>query len=243
MVITSSDNKKIKEIKKLNDRKYRDKEGLFLIEGQHLVSEAYKHGLLVELFLEEGQYSEFDIKTTYFTKDIMKELSSLTTPSVVIGICKKKVKPTTLGDRILLLDNIQDPGNLGTIIRSAVAFNIDTVILGTGTVDVYNAKVLRATQGLIFHINIIEDELATLIPKLKKKSYTIIGTSVNRGLELSKINSMPKFALIMGNEGHGISSEIERMCNDFVYVPMNEACESLNVSVACSIILYQLDKR
>lgn len=242
MIITSSDNKKIKQLKKLKDRKYRDTEGLFLVEGDHLVSEAYNSELLLELILESSSELDFDVKTTYVTSNVMKELTSLATPTTVIGVCEKRKPSFNLGNHILILDNIQDPGNLGTIIRSAVAFNIDTIILGEGTVDIYNPKVLRATQGLIFKINIIESNLLDIIPQLKRDNYMILGTSVINGIELKSFNKSNKFAIIMGNEGHGISKDIYNLCDNLLYIKMNSACESLNVATACSIILYQLDE-
>lgn len=242
MIITSLDNQKIKDLKKLNERKYRDLEGLFLIEGKHLVMEAYKQGLLVEIILEEHETFNLDVKTTYVSQSVMNNLSSLTSSITIMGVCTKKPKNKDMGKRLLLLDNIQDPGNLGTIIRSAVAFNIDTIVLGNGTVDVYNSKVLRATQGLIFHINIIEDDLLKLIKTIKNDDYSIIGTSVTGGVELKSFTKLEKFAIIMGNEGHGMDEEVKALCDKFLYINMNNACESLNVGVACSIILYQLDK-
>ncbi|MFA5410071.1 MAG: RNA methyltransferase, partial [Bacilli bacterium] len=147
---------------------------MFLVEGVHLVKEAYESGLLLELILEEHETLELNVKTTYVTENIMKSISSLTTPTMIIGVCKKKDSSSINGRKILMLDSIQDPGNLGSIIRSAVAFNIDTIVIGKGSVDVYNPKVLRATQGLIFHINIIEDEIPNLIPHLKADGYKIL---------------------------------------------------------------------
>ena len=141
-----------------------------------------------------------------------------------------------------MLDNIQDPGNLGTIIRSSVAFNIDTLVLGSGCVDLYNPKVIRATQGLLFHQNIIERNLEELITELKKENYVILGTDVTNGKELKTLPKYDKYALIMGNEGHGIDPRINSLCDESIYIEMNNNCESLNVAVACSIILYQLNK-
>jgi TrmH family RNA methyltransferase len=240
MLITSSNNDRIKELKKLKDRKYRDEQGLFLVEGEHLITEAYKSGCLIEILLLENISIDIDVKQTIITMSIMKELSSLTTPPTMIGICKKIISQYFLGNKIMMLDSIQDPGNLGTIIRSAVAFNIDTIVLGEGCVDIYNPKVLRATQGLIFHQNIIEDNLYNLINKLKNDNYHILGTRVDGGTSLKQFKKLDKFAIIMGNEGHGTSEYIEALCDDFIYIEMNDACESLNVAVAASIILYEL---
>ena len=145
-----------------------------------------------------------------------------------------------IGDRILILDGIQDPGNLGTIIRSSVAFNIDSIVLSKDSVDLYNSKVIRATQGMIFNINIIQKDLLEFIPLLK--DYKIYGTKVNGGKSLKNVEKVKKFAIIMGNEGQGVKKDILDMCSDYIYIDMNKSCESLNVGVATSIILYELDK-
>ena len=161
MVYTSTDNKTIKNLKKLTIKKYRDQENLFLIEGEHLILEAHKYGLLKTLILPENSNFILNVETMYVSNSVLKYLSELETPTM-IGVCKK-IEETTLGDKILVLDDIQDPGNLGTIIRSSVAFNIDTVVLSSNTVDLYNSKVIRASQGMIFGVNIIKRDLLNFI--------------------------------------------------------------------------------
>lgn len=242
MLYSSIDNKKIKEIKKLNLKKYRDKTNLFLVEGEHLVIEAYKSGYLKELILEQDNDLNLDITTNYVTNNVLKYITNLDTPQSILGICSKTQNDTIKGNRLLILDDIQDPGNLGTIIRSAVAFNVDTIILSFNTVDLYNSKVIRASQGLIFHINIIVMDLTTTIPKLKNEGYQIIGTKVTDGKSLKSIEKKKKFAIIMGNEGNGVREDILSLCDEYLYIDMNKNCESLNVGVATSIILYELDK-
>lgn len=242
MLITSLDNKKVKEWKKLKYHKYRDKTGLFLVEGMHLVLEAYKKGYIKELILEKDEILSLDVETIYVTKDIIKEISTLTTPVNILAVCHKIKSNEELGSKLLLIDGISDPGNLGTIIRSAVAFNVDTIVLGQGTVDVYNPKCLRASQGMIFHLNIIEEELLTFIPHLSDLGYKILGTRVTHGKKSKELGKIDKYALIVGNESRGISEEIEELCDELLYIEMNDACESLNVSIACSIILYQLNE-
>ena len=138
------------------------------------------------------------------------------------------------------MDNVQDPGNLGTIIRSSVAFNVDTIILSNTTVDLYNSKVIRASQGMIFDANIVIGDLKELLGNLE--NYTIYGTRVDGGKELKTISKEEKQIIIMGNEGKGVSKEILDMCDEYLYINMNNNCESLNVAVATSIILYELDK-
>lgn len=241
MLITSLDNAKVKEYKKLKLRKYREKRGQFIVEGEHLVLEAFKTGYIEELILEKDELFPLDVETVYVTNEIINKISTLDTPQNIMALCNMK-HSDFLGKKILLLDEIQDPGNLGTIIRSAVAFNIDTIVLGNNTVDVYNSKVLRASQGMIFHINIINRPIEEVIVKLKNEDYTIYGTKVTHGRNLKDITSPLKYAIVMGNEGKGISNEVSELCDEFIYIDMNENCESLNVGVATSIILYQLNK-
>ena len=242
MVYTSLDNPKMKDIKKLTLKKYRDREGLFLVEGEHLVLEAYKKGYLVDLILEENQVFPLNVNTYYVTKNILSAFSSLDSTPLVMGVVKKTSNQEKIGNRVLVLDGIQDPGNLGTIIRSAAAFRIDTIILSEDTVDLYNPKVVRSTQGLIFHMNIIRKKLSDVLDNLKDDGYTIYGTKVTHGSSLKSIEKVEKFAIIMGNEGNGMKEENEKYCNKFIYIPMDPVCESLNVGVATSIILYELDK-
>lgn len=241
MLISSLDNKKIKLINSLKNSKNRKELGLFLVEGMHLVNEAYKNNCLEEIYLQEGQYLEFSssIEPIIVTHNVMKKISSLDNPSSVIGLCRIKNNNQIIGNRILLLDDIQDPGNLGTIIRSAKAFNVSTIILSKNTVDIYNEKVIRSTQGMIFNTNFLIDDLVNVIEKLKKDNYMILGTDVLNGVNVKNINPK-KFALIMGNEGRGVKQEIKDLCDKNLYIKMNPLCESLNVGVATSILLYEL---
>ena len=241
MLYSSIDNNKIKDLKKLHNKKYRDKKGLFLVEGRHLVLEAYKSGYLKELLLEENEILPLDVMTYYMTNNVKNYLSELETPTNIIGVCEKK-EGIIKGNRIVYLDCIQDPGNLGTIIRSCVAFNIDTLVLSRDCVDLYNSKVIRASQGLIFHLNIVIADINEFVPKLKDENYKIYGTKVTHGKSLKTIEKVSKFVIIMGNEGNGISELSSELCDEFIYIDMNDRCESLNVGVATSIILYELDK-
>lgn len=238
---TSIDNKRIKEIKKLNQKKYRDRQSLFLIEGEHLVLEAYKKGILKTLIVLEGEKYSINCETIEVSINVLKYISELETPPKVMGICKK-INEKDIGDRILVLDDVQDPGNLGTIIRSAVAFNIDTIVLSECSVDLYNTKVLRATQGMIFNINIVKRNLKEFIINIKNLDYKIYGTKVKGGKDLKSIEKCKKFAIIVGNEGNGVKESLLNLCSDYIYIKMNSSCESLNVSVATSIILYEMSK-
>ena len=153
-VISSKDNEFVKHVKKLKEKKYRNMTNTFLIEGINLVTEAGKSNLLKEIFVLEEKTINIDIPTTYVTKEVMKKISSTDSIPNVVGVSLKK-EESLLGDRLLLLDNLQDPGNLGTIIRSSKAFNIDTIVISPTTVDMINPKVLRATEGRIFPFTIL----------------------------------------------------------------------------------------
>nr|MBP3258808.1 RNA methyltransferase [Bacilli bacterium] len=239
MLYSSLENPKIKELKKLKTKKYRDILGKFIIEGEHLINEAYNLGYLEEIYALEDYQCDLDVKVNYVTKEVLKYITDLETPTI-IGVAKK-MEEKDIGDKLVILDDIQDPGNLGTIIRSSVAFNIDTIVLSNNSVDLYNDKVIRASQGMIFKINIIRKDIIPFISKVKNE-YHIYGTKVNGGNSLKKIEKQKKFAIIMGNEGKGMSSDLDNLCDEFIYIDMNKECESLNVGVATSIILYELDK-
>lgn len=243
MLYTSTENNKIKEIKKLNNKKYRDETGLFLVEGEHLVKEAINADLIKTLIIESGYFFENikNIEIIEVSSSVLKYISSLDTPQPIMGICYKK-SSEVIGNRILVLDNIQDPGNLGTIIRSSVAFNVDTIVLSQDSVDLYNSKVIRASQGMLFHINIIEKELKSFIKDLKRDGYNIISTDVKKGKSLKELVKKEKVVIIMGNEGNGVRKDLIDLADDFLYIKMNNDCESLNVAIATSIILYEFDK-
>ena len=237
MTYTSIENEKIKKIKKLNKKKYRDQENLYLVEGDHLVIEAYKSGVLDTLIVTEGVDYKGYPNTIVVSSKVMKFISELDTPKKVMGICKKK-NNEVIGSKVIVLDNVQDPGNLGTIIRSSVAFNFDTILISEDTVDPYNSKVIRACQGMNMKTNIIQGDLTKYLKELK--DYKIYATSVTNGKDVKNIDANDKLCVVMGNEGNGVSEKVKSLCNDFIYINMNSECESLNVAVAASIIMYEL---
>ncbi|MBQ7105086.1 MAG: RNA methyltransferase [Bacilli bacterium] len=244
MLITSLDNDRIKGYIKLKDRKYRKKTNTFIVEGRHLVLEAYKAGKIIELILEKDEVLPLDLPVVYVTNEIISKISEMECPSTVMALCRMDNNEDVKGNKILLLDGIQDPGNLGTIIRSSLAFNVDTIVLSPDCVDLYNPKVIRSTQGMLFGLNIIRSELETVIEKLKQQEIPVYGTNVEYGEDVTYLKSKDKkrYGLIMGNEGQGVRREILDMCDKYLFIDMNEKVESLNVAVATSILLYELDK-
>ena len=232
-MIESVNNERIKRFSKLQNKKYRDLEGFFIVEGEHLVEEAKKKNLLVEVFSLDGSDG------TIVSEAVMRKLSGLKSVPKVLGIAKKP-ENTQIKGNILMLDGIQDPGNLGTIIRSAVAFNIDTIVASLDTVDVYNTETLRSSEGMIFNINYVTADLENIIKNLK--DYNVYVTNVLNGESLDDIETKGNYALIVGNEGSGVRKNIQELATNTLYIPMNDKCESLNVAIATSIILYELNK-
>ena len=239
MNIESVNNSKVKEWSKLKIKKYRDETGLFLIEGDHLLNQAMVKGSIKEVISLDKTMEIPGIPFYLVTDSIMKKLSNQVSGTKVIGVCEKLTEREILGN-VCLLDNIQDPGNLGTIIRSAVAFNIDTIILSNDSVDLYNDKVIRSSEGMLFDINIIRADLKEEIDKLKKNGYKIYGTDVLNGTNLKEIKFSEKTAIIIGNEGKGMKEELKSICDKLIHIKIN--CESLNASVAASIIFYEVGK-
>ncbi len=239
MKITSINNPKVTYWSKLKIKKYKDKEHVFIVESENLVNEALKKGIVKEIITTEGK--QYYVDTYNVTPEIMAKISSLVTPSNVMAVCNF-VLPDDIKGNILILDHIQDPGNLGTIIRSSVAFDFPTIICSNDTVDMYNDKVIRSSEGMIFNANIIKKDLLSFIPYLKTLGYKIYGTDVVNGKNIKSVNDEKK-AFVIGSEGKGVSKEVKNLCDDFIYINMNKNCESLNAAVASSIIMYDIYNR
>ncbi len=232
MIITSVNNQLIKDTTKLHLKKYRDSTGLFLVEGYHLYEEAEKVGNIKAVFTtDEGITGD---KVIYVTDIILEKLAQTKKPQKILTVCEK-IKANDLSDKVLICEKIQDPGNLGTLMRSALAFGFNTIVLDN-TVDIYNDKVLRSTQGAIFKLNILEMNTIDFIDN--NSEYKVYGTSLN-GAPLKDIKTSEKLALILGNEGSGISKGILNKTDENITINTTEV-ESLNVGVAGSIIMHYL---
>ena len=239
MKITSINNPKVAYWAKLKMKKYRDVEHLFIVESENLVNEALKKGIVKEIITTEDK--EYKVDTYNVTPEIMAKISSLVTPNKVMAVCNF-ILPDDIKGNVLLLDHIQDPGNLGTIIRSCVGFDVDTLVLGDTCVDLYNDKVLRASEGNIFKLDIVRMDLKDVMKTLKEKDIVIYGTDVNDGENIDKVENNSSFALVMGNEGNGVSDEVKALVDKNLYIKTSKKLESLNVGVATGIILYELNK-
>lgn len=238
-MIESVNNEKIKEISKLKERKYQNLNKMYLVEGEHLVSEAAKKGVLVSVFALCGTDYNYD-NITFVSEAVMKKITSLTTIPSIVGVAKFADVIPTSGD-VLILDRIQDPGNMGTIMRSALAFNINTLYISPGSVSIYNPKVVRASEGAIFHLNFILLDLSIAIEELKQKGYKVYTTDVRNGKSLRNFSFADNSAIIIGNEGVGVDKKLNELSDDAIYIETGVNTESLNASVATSIILYELN--
>lgn len=236
--ITSLNNEYIKYLCKLKEKKARTVEKKFIIEGYHLVNEAYKANILKEILLTEDTNDYTDIAKIKVTEAIIKKISTTVNPQNIIGICDITFKKEIKGTKILLLDNINDPGNLGTLIRSSLGFGIETIVLSNDCVDLFNEKVIRASQGAIFKMNIIIDDLKQVITKLKKQGIKVFGTSLNSSQFLQEIDKTSKYAILLGNEANGVKEELLQLTDQNIKIEINNELESLNVAVAGSILMY-----
>ncbi|MBP1930338.1 TrmH family RNA methyltransferase [Ammoniphilus resinae] len=249
--IQSIQNSKVKQWAKLISKKGREQEHAFLVEGEHLVEEAMKAEELIQcLIIQEtmqekyqGWIDECRAPSYLVSEQVMNKLSETQTPQgicAVVQINKHSLSELTEGRPILLaLDGLQDPGNLGTIIRTADAAGIDGVILGKGTVDLYNGKVIRSTMGSIFHLPIFQLDLTVEIPRLKEKGFRIVSTSLEGAVAYDEPQYADAVVIVIGNEANGVSQEILQCSTTKVKIPLYGQAESLNAAVAAGIILYE----
>lgn len=243
--IQSSSNPKVKQWKKLLTKKERDKTGLFIVEGFHLVEEALKAGRIEEIIVQENidLPSSFDYGATPVSSvpaDIIKLLAETDTPQGIFAVCHQEKPSKTEGVSYLLIDAVQDPGNLGTMIRTADAAGVDVVVVGNGSVDMYNSKVLRSAQGSHFHLPVIKGDIAAWTSDLLDRGIPVYGTALENAKPFHQIQPTDSYALIVGNEGSGVSNELLSKTTDNLYIPIHGKSESLNVAVATGILLYYL---
>lgn len=242
MKITSVNNSRIKEIMKLKKKKYRDQQQRYLVEGEHLVEEAWKAGV-VETIITSSVVHYESVEVIEVSEEIIARLSLVETPQPIMAVCKMQGDDGLIkdGKRYLLLDDLQDPGNIGTLVRTAVAFGYDQVILGLNSVDLYNDKFIRASQGGIFYIRCIKQDLKTAIMQLREDGVSVYGTSLLNGKEIQEVGNQERLAVLLGNEGNGVSEELLALTDQNVYIPISNA-ESLNVAVAGGILMYHYSK-
>ena len=245
--IESVKNQKVKQWRKLHTKKEREATGTFMIEGLHLVEEALKtKEMIKDLIVSEDtplptHWNVDQLNIILVTKEVMKAISDTEAPQGIAAICEfQKQHEADSWEKVLFVDGVQDPGNLGTIIRTADAAGIDGVILGEGTVDHYNSKVIRSSQGSIFHLPIVNGNLMEWLKVYNEKQIPIYGTSLQNGVSYREATPTEQFCLIIGNEGSGVDRELLQKTTKNLYIPIYGGAESLNVGIATGILLYHL---
>jgi TrmH family RNA methyltransferase len=253
--LSSPNNVRVKEWTSLLDKKYRDRLNQFIIEGVHLIQEALQFGADIKAIVydaerglpaelaEDSYRMDATIDWIKASKAVIAKCTGTNTPPPVFAVVSKH----TFNDRtlysddclVIVLDEVRDPGNVGTIIRSADAVGANAVVLGKGCVDLYNPKTVRSTMGSLFHLPIIEADLSLLIPDAKKRGIAVVGTSLQAKHTCYNYNWTEPVWLVMGNESEGLSSTVREQLDEAVIIPMVGQAESLNVAMASTIILYE----
>lgn len=255
MVITSKDNDFVKHVKKLKEKKYREEYGEFIVEGIKMIEEAISEqaqikqivvcedcknsgGIPKELLYEIAKYD-----CVYVNEKVFSQMTDVSNPQGILAIIDKSANQEAeidyKADLILVLDNIQDPGNMGTILRTADSINLKQILVSKGSSDVYNPKVVRSTMGAIFRVKVIEcEDLGKTIKELKKHKINIFATDLKTNKSIYDVD-YKKSAIVIGNEANGVSNNILELADTRIKIPMIGKTESLNAAVATSIILYE----
>ena len=253
-VITRKDNELIKHIKKLKDKKERDLSNEYIIEGIKLIQEAIQENAKIKQIIicddcektesipKDLMYEIAKQECIYVTNKIFETITEVMNPQGILAIIEKQSKEIQIDDKqdiILALDDIQDPGNLGTILRTADSIGLTQILVSKGTADCYNPKVVRSTMGAIFRVKIIEcEDLVKTLKEIKKHKFEIVVSSLQTDNSIYDINYHKK-VIVIGNEANGVKKEIQDLADKKIKIPMLGKTESLNASVATGIILYE----
>ena len=242
-VITSKDNELIKSIKKLKEKKYRDAYGKFVIEGIKLIGEAIQENADIECIV----ICEDCMKENCIDKKLMYEIAKkncvdVSNPQGILAVVKRADASEKINydeDAIIVLDGIQDPGNLGTILRTVDSANLKQIVISKETADVFNSKVVRSTMGAIFRVNVVRsDDLVHDLIEMKNNGFKVVVTSLDTNDSVYDVNYMKK-VIVIGNEANGVSKEVQEIADNKVKIPMLGKTESLNASVAAGILIYE----
>ena len=253
-VISSKDNDLIKKIRSLKDKKYRDIYNEFIVEGIKMIKEAIDEKakiasiVICEECINDGSidktllYEIARFNCIYVTEKVFLSLTDVTNPQGILAVIEKNSSNNEINydeEIILVLDGIQDPGNLGTILRTADSANLKQIVISKDTADCYNPKVVRSTMGAIFRINVIEtDNLVQKLKEIKKHKFEILATSLDTDDSIFDVEYTKK-AVVIGNEANGVSKEVQNIADRKIKIPMPGKTESLNASVATGIIIYE----
>lgn len=248
-MISSKNNSKIKGIKKLlSSAKERRVRGLFVIEGIRLVKEAPPE-MVEQLYLSESLFRSGTFETDLYNNmevvsdEVFQSVSDTVTPQGALALVRQpswSLDPSELGDgcRLLLLDDIQDPGNLGTMIRTAEAAGVTMVVMREGCADIFNPKVIRSTMGSIFRVPFVVDDLVSVVEALKAEGVIVYGAALDDAVDLRETEKAEKLAIVIGNEGNGISKGVLNSVSGKIRIPMEGRVESLNAAVSAALLLY-----
>ena len=253
-VISSKDNELIKHIKKLKDKKHRDESNEYIIEGVKLIEEAVKEKARIKkIIVCEDTTRTYEIPThimyeiakyecVYVTNKVFASITQVTNPQGIMAIIEKgdtNVQIDYTQDIIVALDDVQDPGNLGTILRTVDSIGLNQIIVSKGTADAFNSKVVRSTMGAIFRVKIIEVEnLPQSIKEMRKHHFKLMVTSLQTENSIYDIKFNKKI-IVIGKEANGVSKEIQEMADEKAKIPMLGKTESLNASVAAGVVMYE----
>ena len=253
-IISSKDNELVKHIKKLKDKKYRDQSNEYIIEGIKLVGEAIQEKANIKQIIicedcekaenisKELMYEIAKHECTYVTNKIFKLISEVQAPQGILAVVGKNNENKKINyeeEIIVALDDVQDPGNLGTILRTVDSIGVTQILVSKGTADVYNPKVVRSTMGAIFRIKIIEcEDLAKALKEVQENGFKVVVSSLQTENSVYDIKYKKK-AIVIGNEANGVELHIQQMADEKIKIPMLGKTESLNASVATGIILYE----
>lgn len=233
--INSRQNEKIKELIKLSNPKFSKEQKLFKIEGFHALEMAIEAKVVKSVFTTKELEIDDKIPQFVVSKEVMEKVSTSKSPQGVIAVCEYKKSTPISSDKVLYLDDVSDPGNLGTLLRTALAFGYKDVVLNAGCSE-YNEKVLQSTQGAIFKLNILHE-----LDFSKLKEYEILATEIKGSVSLNEVKSPAKHVLILGNEAHGVQEKLLKLAHKRIRIDI-ENIESLNVAVAGAIAMYSLSK-
>lgn len=241
-IITSKANSVVKNAKKLHQKKYR--KSAYLIEGWHLFEEAVQAGVTIEKIFALESYRDQLVafpQTIWVSEEILLDLADTQTPQGIVAVIQKEEVglPDLHQGKYLFLEDVQDPGNVGTMIRTADAAGFTGVIVSDKSADIYSLKTLRSMQGSHFHLPIYRLPLATFVEEAKKSNLPILATTLSReSKDYRELSSLENFVLVMGNEGQGISSVMAESADQLVHIGMKGRAESLNVAVAAGILMF-----
>lgn len=247
--IESKNNNSFKDIKKLKEKKHRVKNNKYIIEGLRFVDEALKSGVSIDSIIFTENFKEkndeffskisANVKLIQMNESLLKQLCSTENPQGVLAVVNMQNKELKDGELVILVDKVQDPGNMGTIIRTAHAAGASGIVVIKGTVDIYNDKTLRSTMGSIFYIPVVEDDSLEYIKSLKEDGYRLVVSSLQGKNNFFEEDLQGKVIIAVGNEGNGISDEVYEISDVKVKIPMPGNAESLNVAVATSVMIYE----